>query len=136
MYEVTNLGETPRIFHDAFGKPQTVLGGRTVAMELADSIVNIIEHAAGRGESVRIRKLDAGEAISYKPEPLPPPPPLPATAAELLPSLAELSYDDMLGHCRRLMGESYNLGPRPKKLVVQAKLRELAQQEIEPPLPV
>lgn len=136
MYEVTNLGETPRIFHDAFGKAQTVRGGKTVAMELPDSIVNIIEHAVGRGEPVRIRKMEDDEVLAYTPEPnLKPMEPLPPSAAELLPQLNELSYDEMLSHARRLMGETYNLGPRPKKLVVQAKLRELAQAEIEPPLP-
>ena len=137
MYQVTNTSETPRIIHDRFGRAHKIMGGKTVTMELADSIVSIFEGASGRGEPIHLRLLAPEEVLAYEPaalsddDPNAPPKMKPQpSAAELLPQLADLSYDELLGHIRALMGEAYDLGPRPKKLLVQARLRDMAEKQI------
>ena len=128
MHEVTNRGDTVRVFHDAFGQMQVIKSGETIPIELAASVVEIIENAQGRGEPLRIRKLDDGDIgnpvllpLSNEPPPIPQPP-----LMEIISQLSDLSYHELVGHARRLMGESYDLGVHPKKQVVQQRLRELA----------
>lgn len=128
MYEVTNRGDTLRVFHDAFGVMQVIKSGETIPIELPLSIVEIIENAVTRGEPLRIRKLEDGEVanpVIIPSEPEPPPPP---ALMEIISQLSDLSYHDLLGHARRLLGERYDLGVHPKKQVVQQRLRELAAE--------